>query len=221
MFCIDWVNEDSLLLSCKSPQFQAALPSLAEQLKQNIKGVNDVIVASDSLLCIFDYQTELNDLESLLSRFQLTRHSKPVKTIHVPACYDPRLGPDQEATAAHLQLNVKQLIELHLAGHYQVKAIGFMPGFAYLSGLTKSLQLPRKSTPASHVAAGSIAIAEDMSAVYPAASPGGWHVIGQSPMRFFDPSSQDMCPVKVGDQIRFYQINFQQFQQLQAKACLR
>ncbi|UPW20636.1 carboxyltransferase domain-containing protein [Agarivorans sp. TSD2052] len=213
------MNEDSLLVTSKQTQYQAALPVLAKQLKLNISGVTDVIVAADSLLCMVNYTADIHSLMTAVSQFPFdqigfTESAELGNTIMVPACYDSRLAPDLNSIATRLNMGTEQIIELHQAKHYRVKAIGFMPGFAYLAGLDKRIQLKRKAIPATSVPKGSIAIAEDMTAVYPAASPGGWHIIGRSPMIFFNKSHSPMCPLQVGDSIGFYSISYQEYQQM-------
>jgi KipI family sensor histidine kinase inhibitor len=95
------------------------------------------------------------------------------------------------------------VIDLHAGRDYRVGALGFSPGFAYLGELDERLALPRRATPRTHVPAGSLAIAERQTAVYPQASPGGWHLLGRTAQRLFDPHQQPPCPLAVGDRVRF------------------
>ncbi len=103
------------------------------------------------------------------------------------------------------------MIELHSAAEYRVGAIGFAPGFAYLGGLDPRLVLPRRATPRARVPAGSLAIAEAQTAIYPQASPGGWHLLGRSPWRPFDPAATPPCPLALGDRVRFVAIGREAF----------
>ena len=113
--------------------------------------------------------------------------------------------PDSDlvAVATELGLSEEEVIALHSGAEYQVQFIGFLPGFAYLSGLPTQLQLPRKTTPATKVAKGSVAIAGAYSAIYPTESPGGWHVLGTTERILFDPNSENISLLQPGDKVRF------------------
>lgn len=116
-------------------------------------------------------------------------------------------GEDLADVARLCGLTCAQVIDLHAGRDYRVGAIGFSPGFAYLGELDERLALPRRATPRTHVPAGSLAIAERQTAVYPQASPGGWHLLGRSSQRLFDPQRQPPCPLAVGDLVRFLPID--------------
>jgi KipI family sensor histidine kinase inhibitor len=212
MYCIDYVNEDSVLVSSQSATHCQALPDLANFLKHQLTNITDIIVASDTLLCIGNSQTQFESIGVAVQQFevQLSKRTS-YQVFDIPVCYAEQLAPDLTAVAQQLQLSVNQVIERHKQSVYKVKMIGFMPGFTYLSGLNPQLKLPRKSTPVSKVPAGSLAIAEDMSAVYPSDSPGGWHIIGQSPIKLFDKHLDPMCPLNVGDQVRFVELTYEEF----------
>jgi KipI family sensor histidine kinase inhibitor len=104
-------------------------------------------------------------------------------------------------------LSVAEVIELHSAGEYRVGAIGFAPGFAYLGELNERLALSRLATPRTGVPAGSLAIAERQTAIYPQASPGGWHLLGLCPWKLFDVRRTPPCPLALGDRVRFVSID--------------
>ncbi len=110
---------------------------------------------------------------------------------------------DLAAVATELGLSEEKVIALHSGAEYQVQFIGFLPGFAYLSGLPTQLQLPRKTTPVTKVAKGSVAIAGAYSAIYPTESPGGWHVLGTTECILFDPNSENISLLQPGDKVRF------------------
>ena len=112
-------------------------------------------------------------------------------------------GPDLEAAAGQLGLSPARLVELHAATTYDVLAVGFQPGFAYLGVLPESLRLPRRETPRTSVPAGSVAIADAMTAVYPFDSPGGWHLIGRTDERLWDPTASPPARLAAGDRVRF------------------
>ncbi|WP_427977500.1 5-oxoprolinase subunit PxpB [Agarivorans sp.] len=218
MYCLDYVNEDSLLISSHSAEDASQLPQLVDYLRQSFPQLSDLILASTSLLCVCPADVDPSQLSLKVQQFVATSSSdNTTKTIDIPVCYATELAPDLKYVANHTGLSPAEVIALHQQGHYQVKTIGFMPGFAYLQGLSSRLALPRKANPASHVAAGSVAIAETMTAVYPSQSPGGWHIIGRSPLKLFNKHQQPMCPLTVGDKVRFVEIDYQQFLALQAQ----
>ena len=111
------------------------------------------------------------------------------------------------AVAAACDLSVSEVIALHSGVEYRVGAIGFAPGFAYLSELDGRLALPRRSTPRTRVPAGSLAIAERQTAIYPQASPGGWHLLGRCPWSLFDWQAAQPCRLALGDRVRFVPID--------------
>ncbi|MFK7976149.1 MAG: 5-oxoprolinase subunit PxpB [Halioglobus sp.] len=132
-------------------------------------------------------------------------------TVTLPVYYATETGPDLEALAANAGLSIEATIALHAASVYRVYAIGFAPGFAYLGEVDERLAAPRKATPRAKVPAGSVAIADRQTAVYPAASPGGWNLIGRCPVKMFDPAHAPSMPVAVGDQVRFEPISREAF----------
>ena len=116
-------------------------------------------------------------------------------------------GADLASVAQACGLSVAEVIELHSASEYRVGAIGFAPGFAYLGELIERLVLPRLATPRTGVPAGSLAIAERQTAIYPQASPGGWHLLGLCPWKLFDVRRTPPCPLALGDRVRFVPID--------------
>ena len=122
----------------------------------------------------------------------------------IPISYD---GEDLPWVAQACGLSVAQVIALHSGREYRVGAIGFAPGFAYLGELDPRLALPRRATPRTRVPAGSLAIAEQQTAIYPQASPGGWHLIGRCSWRLFDVRRDPPCPLRVGDRVRFVSVD--------------
>lgn len=125
---------------------------------------------------------------------------RPRRLHVIPVVYD---GPDLSAAAARLGLSPDELKRRHAARVYRVRFLGFAPGFAYLGALDPTLALPRLSTPRLRVAAGSVAIAGDQTAIYPLDTPGGWHLIGRTPVRPFDIARDPPSLFVVGDEVRF------------------
>lgn len=127
--------------------------------------------------------------------------------VEIPVCYDPRVAPDLAEVAALHGLAPDELARRHAAATYRVAFLGFAPGFAYLSGLPPELATPRLATPRREVPAGSVAIGGAQTAVYPLASPGGWRLVGRTPLRLFDPRREPMSLLAPGDAVRFVPID--------------
>jgi len=133
----------------------------------------------------------------------------------IPVCYGGDFGADLEAVAQAHGLTEAEVIALHTAPLYRVQMLGFAPGFAYLAGLDARIATPRKPTPRTRVPAGSVGIGGELTAVYPLDLPGGWHLIGRSPVRFFDPSSERPSLLVAGDRVRFEAVSAQEYGQLE------
>ena len=132
----------------------------------------------------------------------------------LPICYEAGFGLDLERVAERLGLSVDAVIERHAAALYQVVMIGFAPGFPYLAGLPQALQVPRRASPRGAVPAGSVAIALDLCGIYPVQLPGGWHVVGRTPVRLFDPHRDPPSRLRAGDRVRFTPVDRRGFEAL-------
>lgn len=131
----------------------------------------------------------------------------PPRTVEIPVCYGGVHGPDLASVARHCRLSEAQVVELHAGAQYEVFFLGFAPGFAYLGGLPPELATPRLGTPRQHVPAGSVGIAGNQTGVYPHATPGGWRLIGRTPVPLFTPTAQPPPRLQMGDLVRFVTIN--------------
>ncbi len=147
----------------------------------------------------------------ILKDIQLDPLQLPDTVWEVPVCYDPIFGLDLAPLAESKNLSLPEVIELHTSPSYRIHFFGFLPGFFYLNGLSSKLFAPRKSTPSIAVPPGSIAVGGSQTGVYPMQSPGGWHVIGRSPLTFFDPKQPIPVWAKPGEQIQFVPISVSQF----------
>jgi len=144
----------------------------------------------------------------------LPRVDQVLRTIQVPVCYEPEFALDMEDLSSRLKLPVDEIQALHVEGDYRVLMMGFAPGHAYIGGLDPSLSMPRRATPRAIVPAGSVAIANDQTAIYPYAISGGWNVIGRTPLRLFDPQRQEPSLFASGDRVRFRAIGREEFAEL-------
>ena len=158
----------------------------------------------------------LVDLQKIGAQFakQKSRKTSPNKIHRIQVCYHPDLGLDLPAIAKACKLSIEELIHLHKESLYTADILGFMPGFAYFSGLNPQLRLPRLTSPRPAVPKGSVAIAELQTAIYPRVTPGGWNIIGRSPNKLFDINQNPPGLFMAGDQMQIEEISLDEFHQL-------
>lgn len=186
-----------------------------------IKGFIEAVPAYSSLTVYFSDLVSAAAVRSWLSDLsaQVSNNNNPVhstehsKQVIIPVCYDPSLGVDLPWVAAHLNQSMEEIIALHTSIAYRVYIIGFIPGFPYMGILPNALEVPRKQTPSMKIPAGSVAIAGRQTGIYPAEVPGGWQVIGRTPLKMFDPSKSPCSFLKAGDQVQFKPITLEAFNQ--------
>lgn len=150
-------------------------------------------------------------ISALLTQPIAVTEQQPERLIDIPVCYDETLAPDLADTARQLQLTTQELISIHLSKTYRVYMLGFTPGFPYLGKLDERIITQRKQQPRLAVAPGSVAIAGEQTGIYPFATPGGWNIIGQTPVQLFNRSSENPFLLRAGDNIQFKQITLQEF----------
>ena len=142
-------------------------------------------------------------------------NSQKSKTVTIPVCYGGEYGPDLQAVANYHRLSEQQVIDIHSNQEYIVYMIGFAPGFPYLGGMAKEIATPRKATPRLSIPAGSVGIGGEQTGVYPIESPGGWQIIGRTPLQLFQQNSKQPSLLKAGDLVRFQPITSQRFKGLE------
>ena len=145
------------------------------------------------------------------------RSSKIDNVIIIPVCYESAFAPDLEKVAKLNRLTVKEVINLHTEGLYKVYFLGFLPGFPYLGGLNEKLYTPRKSTPRKFIEKGSVAIGGKQTGIYTLDSPGGWNIIGKSPLDFFSCEVSIQCLLKPGDFVRFMSVSAKKFKKVKTE----
>jgi KipI family sensor histidine kinase inhibitor len=150
--------------------------------------------------------------EELVSR--KTESGWTSRVVEIPVCYGGEFGMDLRFVAEHAGLSAEEVIELHSATHYLVHFLGFTPGFGYLGGLPKQLECPRLESPRKTVAAGSVGIAGAQTGVYPVDSPGGWRIIGRTPLRMFDALADRPTLLEPGDTVQFLRIDPEAFAEI-------
>jgi len=134
------------------------------------------------------------------------------RTVQIPVCYDSFFGLDLKALAKSKGLSVNAIKEIHSAQSYHVFMLGFLPGFAYMGSVNEEIAAPRSSSPRRHVPAGSVGIAGNQTGIYPVDSPGGWSIIGRTPVKLFDPESESPALLQPGDEVSFIPISKEEFE---------
>ena len=194
----------ALVNSIHHPAIEAVVPSYCTlALHYNPLRIRWADLA-DLLLDLEQRLDEIADLEAA--------------TVDIPVCYGGELGPDLAFVAAQNGISPDEVIRIHSAVSYRIYAIGFAPGFCYLGGLDPRIHAPRLTTPRLQVAAGSVGIAGSQTGVYPLASPGGWQLIGRTPLCLFAPDRSPPIPYQSGDTLRFRPVSFEEFEHLQQGA---
>ena len=175
-----------------------------------LPGVVDIAPTFNTVAIVFDpLLADPGDLSAaILARLRSLEGAVPTTgatgpILEIPVSYGGDDGPDLAAVAAHARLDPEEVVRLHAAADHVVGMIGFTPGFPYLLGLPTALSIPRRATPRTSVPAGSVAIAERQTGIYPRTSPGGWHVIGRTPRRMFDADRDPPALLRAGDLVRF------------------
>jgi inhibitor of KinA len=199
-----------------TPQARESVLKLLRLLAADpIPGVLNLHPAYSSLLLKFD-PLRLNQarLQTTLQRYldRLDRVELPEpRTVEIPVCYGGEFGPDLSEVSVLHRLTPQQTIEAHAAATYTVCFLGFVPGFAYLAGLPNELATPRLGTPRRQVLPGSVGIAGRQTGVYPCSTPGGWRLIGRTPLKMFSVDRPGMSLLAIGDRVRFSPISRQRF----------
>lgn len=135
------------------------------------------------------------------------------RTVEIPVCYGAEFAPDLPVVATASGLKLEDVIATHAGAEYRVACVGFAPGFPYLAGLPAALTTPRRATPRTQVAAGSVAIGGTQAGIYPQQTPGGWNVIGRTPRRLFDATREPPAFLALGDTVRFRRITRSEFEE--------
>jgi inhibitor of KinA len=185
--------------------------------------IRDVVPALGGLALHFDPDFEGNcvsaatELIDAALKEGISVSADVLRTVTVPVCYEPEFALDMQEISQKTRLSTQQIIELHSTGGYRVLMMGFAPGHAYMGGLDPKLALPRRATPRAVVPAGSIAIANEQTAIYPYSISGGWNVIGRTPLAVFDTERQEPSLFASGDRVRFKPIDRAEFMKLVPK----
>lgn len=206
---------------------RAVLDALHEIRSAAIPGILEAAPAYTTIGVFFDplrvatagsdsiFDSLAGQIRKAAARAKKSAIKAATRVVEVPVCYDSEFALDLDDVAQQIGLSGKEIVDLHCAGEYRVNCVGFTPGFPFLSGLPAKLVVPRRSTPRKEIPAGSVAIAGKQTGVYPVKSPGGWNILGRSPLRFFDPVKNPPALLCAGDRVRFRAITREEFAALQ------
>jgi len=191
-----------------SPDVNRRVQQLMRQIERNrLPGVRELAPGYRSLLVVFDPLTIAPDeLKGRITEICAQPNGAdpaPGKRLTVPVFYGGDYGPDLQWVADHLRISVDEVIRLHTETIYRVYMIGFTPGYPYMGELPQRLAVPRRSTPRTRVPKGSVGIAQRQTGIYPVESPGGWQIIGWTPIELFDPGRRLPSLLEMGDQVKF------------------
>ena len=193
---------------------------LAERLKElRLQGVIETLPTFRSLLVRYDpLQTSGAALEKEIEAHLADRGGahEEARLWQIPACYDKRCAPDLDEVGERTGLTSQEVVARHSGTRFLVYVVGFAAGFPYMGDLPPELVLPRRADPRVRVPAGSIAMATTLTGIYPLESPGGWHLIGASPIRLFDPAWERPALLRPGDFAKFEPVDFAEYERIRA-----
>jgi inhibitor of KinA len=205
-----------------APVVNEKVRAMTALLRKNLPaGVEAVVPAYRSLSILYDPLTTtpagLVPILQTLEADSRTAEIAEAKVVPIPVCYGGGFGPDIGVVIEHTGLREEEIVAIHASVEYPIYMIGFTPGFCYLGGLDGRLQTPRRKTPRTNLPAGSVGIAESQTGMYPVDSPGGWQIIGRTPLRLFAPARENPFLYEAGDRIRFVPIAEDEFGRLHEK----
>jgi inhibitor of KinA len=175
-----------------------------------VKGVKDLVPCYRSVMVVYDpLEISLSSLREKVIRLSREAKESPLpepKILEVPVVYGGRFGPDLQWVASFHGIPVEEVVRYHTQPFYHVYMIGFTPGFPYLGEVPKAIETPRRETPRTLVPRGSVAIAQKQTGIYTVQSPGGWHILGWTPLKLFDAGNRPPTPLELGDLVKFFSV---------------
>lgn len=203
------------------PKINQKITGLVSLFKdQKIEGVIDFIPAFSSLLINYDpriiaYRRLKKITEDLLT-IEISNNQLKKRIFEIPVCYGGEYGPDIVFIAKNAQLTKEELIQIHSGTDYLIYMLGFLPGFSYLGGLDERIHTPRLNNPRKAIPAGSVGIGGSQTGIYPLESPGGWQLLGRTPIKTYDPEREEPILFEAGDYIRFVPVDQATYQEIEA-----
>ncbi len=204
------LGEKCILL--QAPNIQIEKIHESTRLIKTVLGnlITDIVPSYNSIALF--YSTEKSSLIEKLETTKVTaeKKSKKIQRLEIPICYE--LGLDLADVAVHAGIGKEEVIKTHLSGVYRAILIGFTPGFIYMDGLDEQLACPRKENPRKFIEPGSVGIGGEQTGIYSLASPGGWNIIGRTPMPLFDPKQQPPMSIEVGSEVSYVRMSIKEFE---------
>nr|WP_293993176.1 5-oxoprolinase subunit PxpB [uncultured Fusobacterium sp.] len=204
-----------------SPEINKKIRKMIEDLKeQNIDGLIEMVPTYCSMLVSYDpckisYKELKAKVEELLKLASESTESDEITLIEIPTLYNDEYGPDLEYVANHNNLTKEEVIKIHTGTDYLVYMLGFMPGFTYLGGMSEKIATPRLESPRLQIFPGSVGIAGKQTGMYPSLSPGGWRIIGRTPLKLYNPESNTPVYISSGDYIRYISIDEAEYKKIE------
>ncbi|SHJ71395.1 5-oxoprolinase subunit PxpB [Paramaledivibacter caminithermalis] len=179
-----------------------------DEIIEIIPTYTTILIIYDSIKSSYKELVEkLNDIEKSINNIKLP----PAEVIHIPTLYGGDYGMDLENVAKHNGLTRDEVIDIHSSPNYLVYMLGFTPGFTYLGGMSEKISTPRLEIPREKIPAGSVGIAGSQTGIYPIDSPGGWQIIGRTPLKLFDPERNPSVLLKAGQYLKFEPVNEEEY----------
>ena len=190
--------------------------------KENIDGIVELVPTYCSLLINYDvlkidYNTLVEKLKTFLNNDLETAEREEVTLVEIPTLYNDEFGPDLSYVAEHNKLSKEEVIKIHTGTDYLVYMLGFMPGFTYLGGMSEKIATPRLESPRLQIYPGSVGIAGKQTGMYPSMSPGGWRIIGRTPLKLYNPDSDTPVYISSGDYVRYVSISEEEYNDILKK----
>lgn len=185
----------------------------------DINGIIEVVPTYRAVL--IHYEPDVLPYDMLINHiYEVIEKTKDIEVprseiVEVPVCYGGEFGPDIQTVADHAGISEEQVIKIHTTPSYLIYMLGFTPGFAYMGGMNKKIATPRLSSPRVRLEAGSVGIAGEQTGIYPIASPGGWQIIGRTPLVLFNPKAENPFLFKAGQRVRFYPVTEEEYYKIQ------
>lgn len=186
-----------------------------EGIKDLLPTYRSIIINYDSLKISFDDLKEI--VEKNINLKNIDNEKKIKEIIEIPVLYGGEWGPDIQNISSHNKLTEKEVVDIHESEEYLIYMLGFTPGFPYLGGMSKEIATPRLQTPRVKIPAGSVGIAGEQTGIYPIASPGGWQLLGRSPLELFNPTKEKPFLLKSGEYIKFKSISKTEYEEIEKK----
>lgn len=198
------------------------LIALKQQLETTFSDADLEVVCTYQSMAVYAKSKPLvkqlyNTLGQWIREDDLEVKSTKTKTVRIPVCYDASLGWDMDKVAQKAKIDPEEVVRKHTAPKYHVYFIGFLPGFPYLGGLDPSIATPRLTSPRREIQPGAVGIAGDQTGIYPVASPGGWNIIGQTPVPLFTPYQDEITAIAAGDKVEFNSIEKEEYDRILEK----